>query len=136
MELVQVDLSKIIIDEKRQDQVIVLKERNGERKLPIMIGFMEASSIKMRLANLKAPRPMTHDLILNIFEQLGAIPQRLIIDKIIEQTFHAKLVVQRYDDELVYIDLRPSDGLAVAVRAQVPIFVAEDVLKSAELPAL
>lgn len=136
MPLIQVELSKIIIDEKRQDQVIVLKERDGKRKFPIMIGFMEASSIKMRLANLKAPRPMTHDLILSIFEQLGAIPQQLIIDKIIEHTFHAKLVVHRYDDELVHIDLRPSDGLAVAVRAQIPIFVEEDVLKSAELPAL
>jgi len=134
MDLVQVELSKMIIDEKRQDQVIVLKERQGVRKFPIMIGFSEASSIKMSLSHLKAPRPMTHDLILTIFHELGAEPERLVIDKIIEHTFHAKLILQDVRGDTKSIDLRPSDGVAIAVRAGIPIFVDEEVLKNAELP--
>ncbi|MFA6378680.1 MAG: bifunctional nuclease family protein [Candidatus Omnitrophota bacterium] len=134
MELVQVDLSKMIIDEKRQDQLIVFKERQGERKFPIMIGFSEASSIKMSLSNLKVPRPMTHDLILTIFKELDAKPQKLIIDKIVDHTFHAKLIVRDTRGDFKPIDLRPSDGVAIAVRAQIPIFVDEEVLKSTELP--
>ncbi len=134
MELIQVDLSKIIIDEKRQDQVIVFKEKQGERKFPIMIGFVEASSIKMSLANLKVARPMTHDLILTILKELGAQPQKLIIDKVIEHTFHAKLIVLDIRGDLKSIDLRPSDGVAIAVRAKIPIFVDEEVLRTTELP--
>jgi len=136
MELIRVDLSKMIIDEKRQDQVIVLKEQQGERKFPIMIGFNEASSIKMSLSNFKVPRPMTHDLILAIFDQLGAKPEKLIIDKIIEHTFHAKLIVTDVQGESKAIDLRPSDGVAIAVRAKIPMFVDEEVLKNTELPKI
>lgn len=134
MDLVQVDLSKMIIDEKRQDQVIVLKERQGTRKFPILIGFNEASSIKMSLSHLKVSRPMTHDLILTVFAELGATLERLVIDKIVEHTFHAKLILQDARGDLKSIDLRPSDGVAIAVRAGIPIFVDEEVLKSAELP--
>lgn len=134
MSLVQVELSRMIIDEKRQDQMIVLKERAGERKFPIMIGLVEASSIKMRISNLKVSRPMTHDLILNILKTLEAEPEKLIIDRIVDHTFYAKLVVRNADGDLKYIDLRPSDGVAIAVRAEIPIFVEEEVLKSAVLP--
>lgn len=134
MSLVQVELSRMIIDEKRQDQMIVLKERAGERKFPIMIGLVEASSIKMRISNLKVSRPMTHDLILNILKTLDAELEKLIIDRIVDHTFYAKLVVRNADGDLKYIDLRPSDGVAIAVRAEIPIFVEEEVLKSAVLP--
>ena len=134
MSLVRVDLSKIIIDEKRQDQVIVLKEREGSRKFPIMIGSMEASSIKMRFANLKMPRPMTHDLILTILKELDAEPEKLIIDRIVDHTFYAKLIIRNADGDLKDVDLRPSDGVAIAVRAEIPIFVDEEVLKTTELP--
>lgn len=134
MSLVQVDLSRMIIDEKRQDQMIVLKERAGKRNFPIMIGLAEASSIKMRISNLKMPRPMTHDLILTILKELDAEPEKLIIDRIVDHTFYAKLVVRNADGDIKNIDLRPSDGVAIAVRAEIPIFVEEDVLKTTELP--
>jgi hypothetical protein len=124
----------MIIDEKRQDQMIVLKERSGQRNFPIMIGIAEASSIKMRISNLKMPRPMTHDLILTILKELEAEPEKLIIDKIVGHTFHAKLVVRNADGDIKNIDLRPSDGVAIAVRAEIPIFVEESVLKTTELP--
>ena len=128
MSLVEVDLNKIIIDEKRRDQVIVLIERGGERHFPIMIGLVEASSIKMKLSNLEMPRPMTHDLIISIFEDLQATPKKLIIDKIVDHTFYAKLIVETADGTVKEIDSRPSDGVALAVRAQIPIFVEEEVL--------
>ncbi|MDD3374382.1 MAG: bifunctional nuclease family protein [Candidatus Omnitrophica bacterium] len=134
MSLIEVDLNKIIIDEKRQDQVIVLKERGGTRQFPIMIGLVEASSIKMKLSNLELPRPMTHDLIISILEGLEATPKKLVIDKIVDHTFHAKLVVETASGVTKEIDSRPSDGVALAVRAQIPIFVEEEVLKSTEIP--
>jgi bifunctional DNase/RNase len=126
---VQVELSKIIIDEKRQDQVIVLKERNGERQFPIVIGFLEASSIKMKLSGMEVPRPMTHDLLVSVIEGLNAQLQKLIIDKLVETTFHAKLEIRTSDDKLAYIDCRPSDGIALAVRTGAEIFVDDEVLK-------
>ena len=91
MALIQVELSKIIIDEKRQDQIIVLKEKGGDRQFPIVIGFLEASSIKMKLSGIESPRPMTHDLLVSTIEELEATMSRLVIDKLVHNTFHAKL---------------------------------------------
>lgn len=129
--MVQVDLTKIIIDERRQDQVIVLKERKGERQFPIVIGFMEASTIKMKLSGIAVPRPMTHDLLLATIQALEAKMERLVIDKLVENTFHAKLALRTRDGEERIIDSRPSDGIALAVRAHAPIFVEEEVLQKA-----
>ena len=128
---IQVELSKIIIDEKRQDQVIVLKEKKGERQFPIVIGFLEASSIKMKLSGLEVPRPMTHDLLMAVIEGLGAKLEKLIIDKLVENTFHAKLELKTSDGKTKIIDARPSDGIALAVRSNAQIFVEEEVLKKA-----
>lgn len=133
MSLIEVDLSKIIINEKRHDQVIVLKEKNGQRQFPIMIGMVEASSIKMKLSKHEVPRPLTHDLVLSIIQGLDACIEKLVIDKILDQTFYAKLVLKTSDGEERFIDTRPSDGVAVAVRAKVPIFVEEEVLRNAEI---
>ncbi len=126
---VQVELSKIIIDEKRQDQIIVLKEKNGERQFPIVIGFLEASSIKMKLSGLEVPRPMTHDLLVSVVENLGATLDKLIIDKLVENTFHAKLELMKADGKTQFVDCRPSDGIALAVRTGADIFVDDEVLK-------
>ena len=129
--LMHVELSKIIIDEKRQDQVIVLKEKKGDRQFPIVIGFLEASSIKMKLSGLEVPRPMTHDLLIAAIDGLGAKLEKLIIDKLVENTFHAKLELKTAGGETKLIDARPSDGIALAVRSNAPIFVEEEVLKKA-----
>ena len=131
--MIQVELSKIIIDEKRQDQIIVLKEKNGERQLPIVIGFLEASSIKMKLANIEPPRPMTHDLLVATFQGLEAKLERLVIDKMVNNTFHAKLEFKAKDGAIKSIDARPSDGVALAVRTSAPIFVEDDILKKASI---
>ena len=126
--MVQVELVKIIIDEKRQDQVIVLKEKDGDRQFPIVIGFLEASTIKMHLSGVESPRPMTHDLLLSVVEGVDAQMEKLVIDDLVGNTFHAKLILKKADGKTVKIDSRPSDGIALAVRAQALIFVEETVL--------
>jgi uncharacterized protein len=131
--IVKVELSKIIIDEKRQDQIIVLKEKDGKRQFPIVIGFLEASSIKMKLSGMEVPRPMTHDLLVSTIEGLGAKIEKIVIDGLIENTFHAKLVIKTAEGKNKEVDSRPSDAIAIAVRAHAPIFVAEEVLKKASI---
>ncbi|MBP9854770.1 MAG: bifunctional nuclease family protein [Candidatus Omnitrophica bacterium] len=131
--MIQVELSKIIIDEKRQDQIIVLKEKVGDRQFPIVIGFLEASSIKMKLSGVEPPRPMTHDLLASTIENLGATLNSLIIDKMQNNTFHAKLELKTKTGKKILVDSRPSDGIALAVRTGADIFVAEDVIKQASI---
>ncbi|MDP2940051.1 MAG: bifunctional nuclease family protein [Candidatus Omnitrophota bacterium] len=127
------ELNKIIIDEKRHDQIIVLKEKNGERRLPIVIGLLEASSIKMKLSGVEPPRPLTHDLLKNTIENLNAKVERIVIDKLMDNTFHAKLIL-KLDGVTKVIDARPSDSIALAVRTKSPIFVEEEVLNQVSSP--
>ena len=131
--MIQVELTKIIIDEKRQDQIIVLKEKEGERQIPIVIGFMEASSIKMKISGIEVPRPLTHDLMVNVIGAMSAQVTRLIIDRIETSTFLAKLEIKGKDGVAKLVDCRPSDGIALAVRLKTPIFVDEDVLNKAAM---
>ncbi|MFH1359504.1 MAG: bifunctional nuclease family protein [Candidatus Omnitrophota bacterium] len=129
--MIQVELTKIIIDEKRQDQIIVLKEKDGSRQFPIVIGFLEASSIKLKLSGMKVPRPMAHDLLAATIKGLGAKLEKIIIDQLISNTFHAKLVLKTADGSERVIDARPSDSIALAVRTNAPIFAEEEVLEKA-----
>jgi len=129
--MTQFELNKIIIDEKRQDQIIVLKEKGGERQFPIVIGLIEASSIKMKITGIIPPRPMTHDLLFDTIKELGARVNCLIIDKMVNNTFHAKLEILTDKEEKKIIDTRPSDGIALAVRSEAPIYVEEEVIKKA-----
>lgn len=131
--MIRVELSRIIIDEKRQDQVIILKEKNGERQIPIVIGFMEASSIKIKISGVDVPRPMTHDLLVQVIEVLSGSLVQVIIDKLVNNTFYAKLELKTKEGETKMIDARPSDSIALAVRLKVPIFVSEDVAQKSML---
>ncbi len=131
--MIQVELSKIIIDEKRQDQIIVLKEKDGERQFPIVIGFLEASSIKMKISGVRPLRPMTHDLLMDTIKTLNVKLDCLVIDKMEENTFHAKMILKTRNGRKKEVDARPSDGIALAVRASAPIFVKEDVMEKAVL---
>lgn len=130
--LVEMELSKIIIDEKRQDQVIVLKEKHGEKVLPIAIGIAEALAIKMKISGVAPPRPLTHDLLADVIVSLGARPEKILIDQLTEGTFYAKLVVRAAAGQEVVIDARPSDSVALAVRVKAPVFVDDDVIKRAQ----
>jgi uncharacterized protein len=124
---VQMELKRIIISEVHDQQVIMLREVDGERSFPIVIGIFEATSIDRRVKNIPTPRPLTHDLVTNVIEQLGGELQDIVISELIEHTYFAKLRI-RSEGDLLEIDCRPSDAIALAVTAKVPIFVNEDVL--------
>ncbi|MFA5100035.1 MAG: bifunctional nuclease family protein [Candidatus Omnitrophota bacterium] len=130
--MIEMELSKIVIDEKRDGQLIVLKERGGDRMLPIVIGLHEASSIKLKLSGIKPPRPLTHDLLYSTIMSLNAVCERVIIDKLEENTFHAKLMIRTASGEGRSIDARPSDSIALAVRAHVPIYVEDAIVQQME----
>ena len=127
--LVQMEVSKIRIDERRGEQVVVLKERGGNRFLPIIIGISEVTAIKMKISGIQPPRPLTHDLLKDTIAQLGATLQRIVITKLEFNTFFAKLVIQTKEGQVQEVDARPSDSIAVALRTDAPIFVAEEVLQ-------
>ena len=126
---VAMELARIIISEINEQQVIYLREVEGDRTFPILIGIFEATSIDRRVRGIEAPRPLTHDLLVNAVEQLGGEYQDVVISELREHTYFAKLRV-RHEGELVEIDARPSDAIAVAVTCNppLPIYVAEDVL--------
>lgn len=131
--MIEMELNKIVIDEKRHDQLIVLKEKNGEKILPILIGLNEASAIKLKISGIAPPRPLTHDLLHSTIKDLEASVEKIIIDRLEENTFHAKLVIKTNSGQIKTIDARPSDSIALAVRAHAPIFVEDDVLKQSEI---
>ena len=126
---VAMELSRIIISEINSEQVIYLKEIDGPRTFPILIGIFEATSIDRRVKHQEAPRPLTHDLLVNAVELLGGQFQDVVISELKDHTYYAVLRV-RQEGELVEIDARPSDAIAVAVTCdpQLPIYVSEDVL--------
>lgn len=126
---VAMELARIIISEINSEQVIYLKEIDGERTFPILIGIFEATSIDRRVKGFEAPRPLTHDLLVNSVEALGGEFQDVVISELKDHTYYATLRV-RFEGELIEIDARPSDAIAVAVTCdpQLDIFVAEDVL--------
>jgi len=127
---VQMELRRIIISEVDDHQVIILKELDGERSFPIVIGIFEATSIDRRVKGMQSPRPLTHDLIAAVVEQLGGEVQDIVISDLEEHTYFAKLRIRK-DGELIEVDCRPSDAIAVAVTAKVPIYVSEQVLGEA-----
>ncbi len=109
---------------------ILLKEVSGNRRLPIIIGAFEAQAIALEIEGIKPPRPLTHDLLKNIVDNLGASVIEVIVDELRENTFYAKIIldISSITNE---IDSRPSDAIALAVRAQAPIYVAETVMQAA-----
>jgi bifunctional DNase/RNase len=128
---VQMELRRIIISEVDEQQIIVLRELDGERSFPIVIGIFEATSIDRRVKGVPSPRPLTHDLVANVIDQLGGELQDIVISDLRDHTYFAKLRV-RMNGELVDVDCRPSDAIALAVTAKVPIYVNEEVLAEME----
>ncbi len=131
--MVEMELHKIVIDEKRHDQLIVLKEKGGSRMLPIVIGLNEASAIKLKISGFNPPRPLTHDLLHTTIQFLDAAIDRILIDKLEENTFHAKIVLKTHNGVVKTLDARPSDSIALAVRAHAPIFVEDSIIKQTEI---
>jgi hypothetical protein len=129
---INMELRRIIISEIDEQQYIVLKEVDGERAVPIVIGLFEAHSINRRVKGEQSPRPLTHDLLVNTIDSLGGDLQDIMIHDLQEHTYFAKLRIKQ-DGEMVEVDCRPSDAIAIAVTAKVPIFVNEDVIGEMEM---
>lgn len=129
---VPMQLSRIIISEINEQQVIYLREVDGHRQFPILIGIFEATSIDSRVKNYKSSRPLTHDLLVSAVEELGAELDSVVITDLRQGTYYAKLRM-RADGRLIEVDSRPSDAIAVAVTCDpaLPIYVAEEVLEEA-----
>lgn len=127
---VQMQLSRIIISDINESQVIYLKEIDGDRHFPILIGIFEATSIDRRVKEYESPRPLTHDLIVGVVEALGGDLDSVVISELREHTYYAQVRI-RYEGEIIEIDSRPSDAIAVAVTCDppLPIYVAEEVLQ-------
>ena len=125
---VQMELKRIIISEVHEQQVILLREVEGERSFHIMIGIFEATSIDRRVKGTPSPRPLTHDLVASVIEHMGGELRDIYISELRDHTYYAKLRI-RMNGEMVEVDSRPSDAIALAVTASVPIYVAEDVLE-------
>lgn len=124
-------VSGLAIDERTHTPVVLLKEKSGERMLPIWIGPSEASSIAIQLTGRKFQRPLTHDLLKTIVQGLGARIPKIAIVELRDKTYYAKVYLERAS-ELISIDARPSDCIALALRTQSPIFVSEELLRDDE----
>jgi bifunctional DNase/RNase len=128
---VRMELSRIIISELQDQQIIVLHEVDGGRQFPIVIGSPEAMAIDRRLKGITAQRPLTHDLLANVVEAMGGTVDRIEIHNLENHTFFARVVIRRpgaKGEEWIGVDSRPSDAIAVGVATNVPIYVAEHVL--------
>lgn len=128
----EVTVASLGLDKTSSTPVVILKETDGERLLPIWIGPGEASAIAMELAGIHFARPLTHDLFTAVVRGLGSALVRVLITKVIDNTYYASLVFQ-HEGEFISIDSRPSDSIALALRAEAPIYADESLL---ELSAL
>jgi uncharacterized protein len=124
---IQMELHKIIISEMQDQQIIMLKEVDGERTFPIVIGSGEAYAIDRRLKGIPTPRPLTHDLLANIIDHLGGEISQIEINDLENHTFFARIHI-RQNGKTLEVDSRPSDAIALGIATSVPIFVAEHVL--------
>jgi bifunctional DNase/RNase len=129
MEL-EAELSRIIINEMSDQQVIVLKERHGQRSFPIVIGIVEIFAIDRRLKGIKPARPMTHDLLANVIENLGAKIEKIVISDLRHHVFYATIHLS-LNGQTIEIDSRPSDAIALGVASDAPIFVEDHVFEQA-----
>ena len=128
MNVVEARVNGLILEPKTQQNIVVLREAGGERILPIWIGPGEAQAIRRILSEEPFPRPLTHDLIALVIEGLKAKVTRVVIADLRENTFFASVLVAR-DAEMLAIDARPSDSIAIALRTRAPIYVNEQLLQ-------
>ncbi|HKE01519.1 MAG TPA: bifunctional nuclease family protein [Planctomycetota bacterium] len=125
--MIEMDLAKIMLRDNGDDQYVFLRERTGKRSFPIVIGPPEAREIYRLVSDMKTPRPMTHELLRNAIEAMGGTLERVVVNDLDKGTFFARIVVSR-NGEPIELDARPSDAIALATRARIPIFAAEHVV--------
>ncbi len=133
-DLVAMSIKGLMLDPVSNSPIVVLKDDEEKFFLPIWVGIFEANAIALQLENISTPRPMTHDLLRNMISQLDARVTRIVINDLRESTFFAQIRVH-VGDKLLEIDARPSDAIALALRTEAPIFVAQSVLEQAHVEA-
>ena len=131
-ELREVAVASLGVDKSSSTPVVILKEKDGDRLLPIWIGPGEASAIAMEMAGIRFSRPLTHDLFNAVVQGLGSSLERVLITRVVNNTYYASLVFHR-NGELISIDSRPSDSIALALRAEAPIYADENLLELSSL---
>ncbi len=132
---IEVVVYGVVLDPTSNTPVIILKDELSSRVLPIWVGIFEANAIAMKLENVHSPRPMTHDLLAGVIKSMGGVVEKVVVDDLREGTFYGKIYIKR-GDEILKIDSRPSDAIALAVRVGAPVFVEEKVFEEASiLPA-
>src|SRR6187455_2559208 len=122
---------KLMVDPITNLPIILLRDRDGQRVLPIWVGASEANAIALQIENIPTPRPMTHDLLRNIIQDLRATVEKIVVCDLQENTFYA-LIYLTVNGDTVAIDARPSDAIALALRTRAPIFVEETVIDNAK----
>lgn len=126
---IEMKIRGLMMDPAANTPIIILKDVNGEAMLPIWVGAFEANAIAVEIEKLATQRPMTHDLVKNIIWELGASVKRIIITDLVDNTFFAIIELNR-DGEVFMIDSRPSDAIALALRADCPIYVNDEVIRN------
>ncbi|HDM89828.1 MAG: bifunctional nuclease family protein [Candidatus Hydrothermota bacterium] len=127
-EIVRVEVLRVVFDESLEAPVVILKEVDGDRILPIWIGHPEATAIVYALEEIDIERPLTHDLLKTVIETFGGKVEKIVVNKLVSNTFYARIIVRK-DSTLFSIDARPSDSIALALRTGAPIYVAEEVME-------
>ena len=129
----EMSIDSIRVSLMNYQRVVILKVKDSDRYLPIWIGANEADAIALKLQDMSVPRPLTHDLLGAVITSLGAQVNHIIVSDLSDDTFYAKIVLD-YDGSQVEIDSRPSDAIALAVRAEAPIFAEESVIEKGRRP--
>jgi uncharacterized protein len=128
---IQMTVKGLMIDPITNMPIIILRDVEGGRVLPIWVGVFEANAIALQIENVQTPRPMTHDLLKNVLEDLEARVERVVVCELRENTFYAAIHL-RMQEETIVVDARPSDAIALALRTRSPIFVEEEVIQNAK----
>ncbi|MFN8063893.1 MAG: bifunctional nuclease family protein [Vicinamibacterales bacterium] len=128
---IEMTIKGLMVDPITNAPIVVLRDGEGQRVLPIWVGIFEANAIALQIENVTTPRPMTHDLLRNVIQDLKATVERVVVCDVQENTFYARIHLDQGGQPLI-IDARPSDAIALALRARAPIFVEESVLEHAK----
>jgi len=128
---IEMTIKGLMIDPITNMPIVILKDGKGNRVLPIWVGIFEANAIALQIENITTPRPMTHDLLRNVLNDLEATVERIVVSELKDNTFYAVIYLNRGGDVLA-VDSRPSDAIALALRTKSPIFVEENVVESAK----
>jgi bifunctional DNase/RNase len=131
---VEMKIRGLMMDPVTNMPIVILKDVNGNTILPIWVGIYEANAIALEIEKVSTPRPMTHDLMKSILQGLSAGVRKVVVSELREDTFYAVIWLEK-DGELISVDSRPSDALALALRVDCPIYVEDSVLKSSRMAA-